>query len=171
MPLLCRIAGGEFAELASFGTDWPTPDGTGVRDYIHVVDLARAHLLALEATAPGDARTAGAVGGGASGGGPTADGGAPAGLVGGGNAAAIALNLGNGGGFSVREVLAAVESATGRPVPHRIGPRRAGDPPVLVADASRARAILGWEPAHPDLAEIVASAWAWRRAHPGGYGA
>jgi UDP-glucose-4-epimerase GalE len=158
-------------EVTVFGTDYPTPDGTCIRDYIHVEDLARAHLLALEATAPGDARTAGAVGGGASGGGPTADGGAPAGLVGGGNAAAIALNLGNGGGFSVREVLAAVESATGRSVPHRIGPRRAGDPPVLVADATRARAVLGWEPAHPGLAEIVASAWAWRLAHPGGYGA
>jgi UDP-glucose 4-epimerase len=71
----------------------------------------------------------------------------------------------------VREVLAAVEAATGRSVPHRVGPRRAGDPPVLVADASRARAVLGWEPAHPDLEEIVASAWTWRRANPGGYGA
>ena len=136
-------------EVTVFGTDYPTPDGTCIRDYIHVEDLARAHLLALEATAPSDPRTADADGG----------------------AAAIALNLGNGGGFSVRDVLGAVEAATGRPVPHRIGPRRAGDPPVLVADASRARAVLGWEPAHPDLAEIVASAWAWRRAHPGGYAA
>jgi len=73
--------------------------------------------------------------------------------------------------ISVRDVLAAAAAATGRPVPHRIGPRRPGDPPVLVADASRARTVLGWEPAHPDLEEIVASAWAWRRAHPGGYGA
>jgi len=142
-----------------FGTDYPTADGTCIRDYIHVEDLARAHLLALEATAPDDARTADPDGG------PAAVGGAS------GGAAAIALNLGNGGGFSVREVLAAVEAATGRPVPQRIGPRRAGDPPVLVADASRAHAVLGWEPAHPDLEEIVASAWAWRRAHPGGYGA
>ncbi|HSW42314.1 MAG TPA: UDP-glucose 4-epimerase GalE [Patescibacteria group bacterium] len=126
-----------------FGTDYPTADGTCVRDYIHVEDLARAHLLALEATAPDE----------------------PEGT------AAIALNLGNGGGFSVREVLAAVEAATGRPVPHRIGARRAGDPPVLIADANRARALLGWEPAHADLEEIVASAWAWRRAHPAGYGA
>ena len=134
-------------ELTVFGTDYPTPDGTCIRDYIHVEDLARAHLLALEATAPDDARTAGADG----------------------NAAALALNLGNGGGFSVREVLAAAESATGRPVPHRVGPRRAGDPPVLVADAGRAREVLGWQPAHPDLAEIVASAWAWRSTHPAGY--
>ena len=172
-------------EVTVFGTDYPTADGTCIRDYIHVEDLARAHLLALEATAPDDARTAdpdggpAAVGGASDGG--ACDGGAcdGGGAVGGaaatggasGGAAAIALNLGNGGGFSVREVLAAVEAATGRPVPQRIGPRRAGDPPVLVADASRAHAVLGWEPAHPDLKEIVASAWAWRRAHPGGYGA
>ncbi len=142
-------------EVTVFGTDYPTADGTCIRDYIHVEDLARAHLLALEATAPDDPRTADA----------TAAPGAGAGE----GAAAIALNLGNGGGFSVREVLAAAEAATGRAVPHRVGPRRAGDPPVLVADASRARAVLGWEPAHPDLAEIVASAWAWRRANPGGY--
>jgi len=131
-------------EVTVFGTDYPTADGTCIRDYIHVEDLARAHLLALEATAPEDATDA---------------------------AAAVALNLGNGGGFSVREVLGAVEAATGRAVPQRVGPRRAGDPPVLVADASRALAVLGWKPAHPDLEEIVASAWAWRQAHPGGYGA
>lgn len=169
-------------EVTVFGTDYPTPDGTCIRDYIHVEDLARAHLLALEATAPDDARTAGparggeAAGGAAATGGPARGGEATGGEAAGGGeaaatggAAAIALNLGNGGGFSVREVLAAVEAATGRPVPHRIGPRRAGDPPVLVADASQARAVLGWKPAHPDLEEIVASAWAWRRAHPGGY--
>ena len=165
-------------EVAIFGTDYPTADGTCIRDYIHVEDLARAHLLALEATAPDDPRTA-AAGGGASGGegGPSGDGSRAGGASGGGGgagsegAAAIALNLGNGGGFSVLGVLAAAEAATGRPVPHRIGPRRAGDPPVLVADASRAHDVLGWEPRHPDLSEIVASAWAWRRAHPGGYGA
>jgi len=164
-------------EVAIFGTDYPTADGTCIRDYIHVEDLARAHLLALEATAPDDPRTAAAgsdpSGGGsghsgAGGSGPSGGGGGGAGSEG---AAAIALNLGNGGGFSVLGVLAAAEAATGRRVPHRIGPRRAGDPPVLVADASRAHDVLGWEPRHPDLAEIVASAWAWRRAHPGGYGA
>ena len=146
-------------EVTVFGTDYPTADGTCIRDYIHVEDLARAHLLALEATAPGDARTAGPRPRG------RAQDRAP------GPAAAIALNLGNGGGFSVREVLTAVEKVTGRPVPHGIGPRRAGDPPVLVADPGQARAALGWEPAHPALEEIVASAWAWRSAHPGGYGA
>jgi len=169
-------------EVTVFGTDYPTADGTCIRDYIHVEDLARAHLLALEATAPDDVRTAGPAAGGSTapadsardgaasaaasdGAGGAAD---AAGRVG---AVAIALNLGNGGGFSVREVLTAAEAATGRAVPHRIGPRRAGDPPVLVADASRARAVLGWQPARPDLGEMVASAWAWRRAHPGGYGA
>jgi UDP-glucose-4-epimerase GalE len=135
-------------EVTIFGTDYPTPDGTCVRDYIHVEDLARAHLLAIQATAPDDPRTTAADGA----------------------AAAVALNLGNGDGFSVREVLAAAEAATGRPVPQRVGPRRAGDPPVLVADAARAREVLGWQPERPDLAEIVASAWEWRRAHPHGYG-
>jgi len=136
-------------EVAVFGTDYPTPDGTCIRDYLHVEDLARAHLLALEATDPADGRTA------------EPDG----------SAAARAINLGNGDGFSVREVLAAVEAATGRPVPHRLGARRPGDPPVLVADAARARESLGWEPTHRDLVEIVASAWAWREAHPDGYAA
>jgi UDP-glucose 4-epimerase len=135
-------------EVTVFGTDYPTPDGTGIRDYIHVEDLARAHLLALEATAPDDLRTAGR----------------------GGEAAALALNLGNGDGFSVREVLAAAETVTGERVPQRTGPRRAGDPPILVADAARAHELLGWEPAHRELEPIVASAWAWRRSHPDGYG-
>jgi len=131
------------AELTVFGIDYPTPDGTCIRDYLHVEDLARAHLLALEATAPDDPRTAGA--------------------------AALAINLGNGGGFSVREVLAAAETVVGRPIPHAIGGRRAGDPPVLVADAVRAEQLLGWRAQHPEIVEIVASAWAWRQAHPDGY--
>ena len=136
------------AALTVFGTDYPTPDGTCVRDYLHVEDLARAHVLALEATSPDDSRTAG----------PDGDG-----------AAAIAINLGNGGGFSVREVVSAAERVVGRAIPHAIGERRAGDPPVLVADAGRAEEILGWRPAHRDIVEIVASAWAWRWAHPDGY--
>jgi UDP-glucose 4-epimerase len=135
--------------LTIFGDDYPTPDGTCVRDYIHVEDLARAHLLALEATAPGNPRTAGRDGGGV----------------------ALVLNLGNGDGFSVRQVVSAAEAVTGRPVPARLGQRRAGDPPVLVADAGRAREILGWTPAVPDIDAMVGTAWAWRRAHPRGYGA
>ena len=128
--------------LTVFGGDYPTADGTCVRDYIHVADLAEAHLLALAATDPGDPRTN----------------------------EPLALNLGNGGGFSVREVLSAAESVTGLAVPHVIGARRTGDPPVLVARATRAAGMLGWRPTRPDLAEMVASAWRWRTAHPAGYG-
>jgi UDP-glucose 4-epimerase len=125
-----------------FGDDYPTPDGTCIRDYIHVGDLAEAHLLALDATAPDDPRT---------------------------DDGAVACNLGNGDGFSVRQVLAAAEIVIGRPIPVTVAPRRAGDPPVLVASAERAAAVLDWQPAHPDLVDMVASAWAWRQEHPGGY--
>jgi UDP-glucose 4-epimerase len=125
-----------------FGDDYPTPDGTCIRDYIHVADLAAAHLLAIEATAPGDPRTA--------------DG-------------ALACNLGVGGGFSNREVLAAASAVVGREIASVIGPRRAGDPPILVAAADRAAEVLGWAPRFPTLEAMVGSAWAWRQAHPGGY--
>jgi UDP-glucose 4-epimerase len=152
IPNVLSAAEGRTA-LTVFGVDYPTPDGTCVRDYIHVEDLARAHVLALEATAPDDPRT-------------TAGDGLPGHPAG---AGALAINLGNGGGFSVREVLAAAEAVVGRPIPHAIGERRAGDPPVLVADASRADEILGWRAEHRDIVEIVRSAWTWRRAHPEGY--
>jgi UDP-glucose 4-epimerase len=128
--------------LTVFGDDYPTPDGTCVRDYIHVADLAEAHLLALAATDPADPRTD----------------------------EPLALNLGNGGGFSVREVLDAAEAVTGLAVPHVIGARRAGDPPVLVARATKAAELLGWRPSRPDLVEMVGSAWRWRQAHPAGFG-
>ena len=128
-------------ELAIFGDDYPTPDGTCLRDYIHVADLADAHLRAIEATAPDDKRTD----------------------------EPLVCNLGNGGGFSIREVLAAAEAAVGRPIPFTVGPRRAGDPPILVARATRAAEVLGWRPTRPTLDEMVGSAWAWRRSHPGGY--
>ena len=114
-----------------FGDDYPTPDGTCIRDYIHVSDLAQAHLLALRWLMAGRPSRV--------------------------------FNLGNGAGFSVREVIAAVEAVTGRPVPHRIAPRRAGDPPVLVADAARAREELGWVPARPGLETQIADAHAWFR--------
>jgi UDP-glucose 4-epimerase len=146
--VLAAVDGG--SPLTIYGADYPTPDGTCIRDYLHVEDLARAHLLALEATAPGDPRTDAEPGSGRS-------------------ASSLVLNLGNGAGFSVREILAAAEVVTGRAVPHLVGPRRAGDPPTLVADATRAGEVLGWEPHHRDIAEIVASSWAWRRTHPGGY--
>lgn len=125
-----------------FGDDYPTPDGTCIRDYLHVADLADAHLRAIDATVPGDPRT---------------------------DEGAIVCNLGNGGGFSNREVIAAAEAVVGRPIPVTVGPRRAGDPPVLVASAGRAAEILRWRPAHPTLAAMLGSAWAWRQAHPDGY--
>jgi UDP-glucose 4-epimerase len=132
----------EGRSVTVFGDDYATPDGTCIRDYIDVGDLADAHLRAIEATTEGDPRTA---------------------------AGALACNLGNGGGFSVRDVLAAAETVVGHPIPVDIGPRRVGDPPVLVASAQRAGEVLGWTPQRPDLTAMVASAWAWRRHHPGGY--
>jgi UDP-glucose 4-epimerase len=140
IPNVLLAAEGRLA-LTVFGDDYPTPDGTCIRDYIHVADLADAHLRAIEATTPGDPRTD----------------------------APVVCNLGNGGGFSIREVIAAAEGVVGRAIPFTVGPRRAGDPPVLVAGAERAGAILEWRPARPTLEEMVGSAWAWRRTHPGGY--
>ena len=140
IPNVLRAAQGGLVATV-FGDDYPTPDGTCIRDYIHVLDLAEAHLRALEATGPGDSRTI----------------------------EPLVCNLGNGGGFSVRQVLAASQSVTGQNIPFTVGPRRAGDPPVLVARASRAAEILGWRPARPGLEEMVASAWSWRQAHPRGY--
>jgi UDP-glucose 4-epimerase len=122
-----------------FGDDYPTPDGTCIRDYIHVSDLAEAHAAALEHTA-----------------------GQAPGLE--------ACNLGSGSGFSVAEVVAATERVTGKAVPREVGPRRAGDPPVLVASNERAREVLGWLPRRGSLEEIIGSAWRWRQRHPDGYG-
>jgi UDP-glucose-4-epimerase GalE len=126
-------------ELTLFGGDYPTPDGTPIRDYIHVVDLADAHIRALEATATDDAP------------------------------GFVAYNLGSGTGFSVLEVVAAAEAVVGHAIPTRMGPRREGDPPILIARPDRARAELGWEPRYGTLAEMIGSAWAWRRGHPAGY--
>lgn len=134
-------------ELTLFGDDFATADGTPIRDYIHVEDLSRAHLLALEATATDDPRT-----------GPPA-----------GPGAAIVCNLGNGQGSSVREVLRVGQAVVGRPIPHVVGPRRAGDPPVLVASADRAAELLRWRPEQGDLEAMIGSAWEWRRRHPRGY--
>jgi UDP-glucose 4-epimerase len=119
-----------------FGTDYDTPDGTAIRDYVHVLDLAEAHRLALEATAPDDPRTADP----------------------------LLLNLGSGVGYSVRQVLHGAERVIGRSVPHGYADRRAGDPPVLVASIERAREVLGWEPTRSMLEEMIGSAWAERQA-------
>ena len=128
-----------------FGGDYPTRDGTNVRDYIHVADLADAHLRAIDAT-EAEAGEAGAVEDGL-----------------------LVCNLGNGDGFTNLEVLRAAETIVGRAIPHEIGARRPGDPPTLVASATRAAEVLGWRPRRPSLEEMVGSAWAWRQAHPGGY--
>ena len=149
IPNMLRAAEGGPA-LTLFGEDYPTPDGTPIRDYLHVSDLADAHIAALEATGPDDLRT-----------GP-AGGGAPA--------TPLICNLGTASGFSVREVLRAAEAVVGRPIPHTVGPRRAGDPPALVASSARASEILGWQPRRSTLEEMIRSAWAWRQAHPDGYG-
>jgi UDP-glucose 4-epimerase len=138
IPNMLAAAGGG-AALTLFGDDYPTPDGTPIRDYIHVADLADAHVAALEATAT-----------------PAIE--------------PLICNLGTAGGFSVREVLQAAEAVVGRPIPYTVGPRRAGDPPVLVAATERAREILGWTPRRSTLPEMLGSAWAWRQAHPEGYG-
>lgn len=151
IPNVLRAAeGGQ--PLMVFGTDYPTPDGTCIRDYIHVEDLADAHLAALDATALDDPRTAG--------------GDRPADHSG---AQALAINLGSESGFSVREVISAAERVVGTAIPHTFGPRRPGDPPVLVAANRRAQDILGWKPRRGSLDEMVGSAWAWRQDHPGGY--
>jgi UDP-glucose 4-epimerase len=140
IPTILAAAEGP-STLTLYGDDYPTPDGTCIRDYIHVEDLADAHLRAIEATAPGDDRTS----------------------------EPLVVNLGNGDGFSVRQVIAAAESVVGAQIPFEVGARRVGDPPVLVARATLAADVLGWRPAHRTLESMVGSAWAWRQANPGGY--
>jgi len=132
IPLALDAAAGKGPPLTVFGDDYPTPDGTCIRDYIHVGDLADAHVRALGYLEKD---------------GPTR-----------------AFNLGTGSGVSVREILDAIERVTGRAVPHSFGPRREGDPPVLVSDPSRAKIELKWSPAMSDIDTIVGSAWAWHRA-------
>ena len=136
IPLIIYAAMGKRPHIEIFGTDYPTPDGTCVRDYIHVDDLAEAHLLALEKLQPGQQ---------------------------------MHYNLGIGRGYSVREVIAAVEQVTGKKVPVKEGPRRAGDPPVLVASSDKIQKDLGWKPRYTDIKAIVETAWNWHRAHPKGY--
>lgn len=137
IPNVLAAAAGRLPHVSVFGDDYPTPDGTAVRDYIHVSDLGAAHLKALDW------------------------------LAGGGRS--LFLNLGNGQGYSVFQVIEAARRVTGRPIPLRIRPRRPGDPSHLVADARKARQILGWTPAWPDLDSIIETAWRWRLAHPQGY--
>jgi len=137
IPLVIAAATGRRPAVRMFGTDYPTPDGTCVRDYIHVDDLAQAHALALAAIRPGSA---------------------------------LRYNVGTGRGYSVREVIRTVEDVTGLTVPVVEGPRRAGDPAELVADAALVRRELGWAPRYAELRPIVETAWNWHRTHPDGYG-
>jgi UDP-glucose 4-epimerase len=136
IPLALKVALGQRKSLSIFGADYPTPDGACVRDYIHVDDLAQAHLLAMTALADRER---------------------------------LYYNLGNGEGFSVRQVVEAARDVTGHPIPCVAAPRRAGDPAVLVASSARIRAELDWRPRIPALKDIVGSAWEWHRRHPNGY--
>lgn len=135
IPLVLQVAAGQREQITVFGNDYDTPDGTCIRDYIHVLDLAEAHLLTLEALAQGNR----------------------------------IYNLGNGEGFSVRQVIDAARAVTGAPILEQVGARRAGDPARLVASSAQIRQELGWEPRFPDLEQIIASAWHWHQRHPAGY--
>jgi UDP-glucose 4-epimerase len=140
IPRILQVALGRAQHVNIFGTDYPTPDGTCVRDYIHVSDLARAHQLALRALENGL-----------------------------GNSNPLIYNLGNGRGFSVREVVEVTREVTGHPIPVIESPRRVGDPAILIASSEKIRRALGWQPKFPDLKTIVQSAWQWHRTHPHGY--
>jgi len=148
LPRILNVALGRADHVNIFGTDYPTSDGTCVRDYIHVSDLSHAHLLALNALSlvPDAANTASA------------------------NFQPLIYNLGNGHGFSVREVVDVARQVTGHTIPVIESPRRAGDPAVLIASSEKIRRELGWQPKFPDLKTIVESAWEWHRKHPEGYG-
>ena len=136
IPIVLSVASGQQPAVQIFGTDYKTRDGTAIRDYIHVEDLARAHLLALNSVLVGEHRI---------------------------------YNLGNGLGFSVREVIETARKVTGVPINAVESPRRAGDPPILVASSRKIRDELGWIPQKPDLATMIADAWQWHQDHLHGY--
>ncbi|HYT19500.1 MAG TPA: UDP-glucose 4-epimerase GalE [Candidatus Polarisedimenticolia bacterium] len=136
IPRVLDAAAGNLPHVDVFGTDYPTPDGTCVRDYIHVLDIADSHVRALEEID----RVTGE-----------------------------AFNVGNSRGFSILEVIDAAERITGRKIPRKLGPRRPGDPAVLVASKEKLKRVLGWEASHSSLEEIIQSAWAWKQKHPNGY--
>jgi len=139
IPIALQAATGKRSHVEIYGDDYPTPDGTCLRDYIHVIDLARAHILALGAMSPM-------------------------------NVASRIYNLGCGGsGYSVREVIETARGVTGKDIPVRMGPRRAGDPATLIASSDKIKRELGWQPQFQDLRMIIESAWRWMVAHPDGY--
>jgi len=142
IPIALQVAAGTREVVEVYGDDYPTPDGTCVRDYIHVIDLARAHILALKAIDDGST----------------------------GERAGRIYNLGCGGdGYSVNQVLETAREVTGKDIPARVGPKRAGDPAVLIASSEKIKRELGWKPEFQDLRVIIESAWRWMRAHPHGY--
>lgn len=136
IPLILQVALGQREHISVYGNDYDTPDGTCIRDYVHVMDLAEAHVLALEALADGRSRV---------------------------------YNLGSGQGFSVLDVIETVRRVTGHPVPTVYSARRAGDLPRLVADSTRIKSELGWNPRYDNLDAIIETAWNWHRSHPQGY--
>lgn len=136
IPLVLQVALGQREAVEIYGTDYPTPDGTCIRDYIHISDLVAAHELALEALETHDR---------------------------------LIYNLGNGAGYSVREVIETARALTGHPIPAVESKRRPGDSPRLVASSKKIQQELGWQPKHPELRQILASAWEWHRTHPNGY--
>jgi UDP-glucose 4-epimerase len=137
LPRVLQVALGQSPSINIFGTDYPTPDGTCIRDYIHISDLVSAHLLALDALA---------------------------------TKPVLIYNLGNGTGYSVKQVIDIAREVTGHPIPAVELPRRPGDAPRLVAASQKIMRDLGWKPAHPDLRDIIASSWEWHKSHPHGYG-
>lgn len=136
IPLVLQVPLGQREDISIFGTDYPTPDGTCIRDYIHIADLVSAHILALEALE---------------------------------SESKLIYNLGNGQGYSVREVIQTAREVTGHPIPAKETPRRPGDSPRLVASSEKIQNELGWEPRIPDLKDIISSAWEWHQKHPHGY--
>ncbi|MFQ5434216.1 MAG: UDP-glucose 4-epimerase GalE [Anaerolineae bacterium] len=137
IPLVLEVALGQREKIIIFGDDYDTPDGSCVRDYIHIIDLAEAHILAMKAL-----------------------------LAGGGSRK---YNLGNGRGFSVKEVIQTAREVTGHPIPAEVGPRRPGDPDILIASSETINQDLGWRPQYPELRQIIEMAWNWHQANPHGY--
>jgi len=136
IPLVLDVPLGKRDKIMVFGEDYPTPDGTCIRDYVHTRDLASAHLLAIEATEVGTAEV---------------------------------FNIGTGNGNSVMEIIKACEKVTGQKIPYEVTERRPGDPPRLVAEPTKLKTQLGWEPQYTDIEDTIATAWAWHKAHPNGY--
>ena len=137
IPLILQVPNGQREFISIFGDDYDTKDGTCIRDYIHVTDLAQAHILAMDYLMRGGESDI--------------------------------FNLGNGVGFTVKEVIDTARTVTGHPIPAKVTPRRAGDPAQLIASSEKARSVLGWNPQHADLEEIIASAWNWHNNHPNGF--